>query len=109
MRRFAGVFGHLAGLLCVAGIVCYFTGPQLITIIAAVTSVVAGILNVLFGDQNNLASEITTYFVGAIIAVVFKLKFWGTVALVFCIVDVLLSLRGIIPLLFMLLCSPRRK
>jgi hypothetical protein len=75
----------LVGILCFAGIICFFTGHETITYFCAAFSILHSFLNVVFGEQNGFGTEILTIIVGVIVAVVFHLDMLGVVAVAICI------------------------
>ena len=85
MKKFVEILGTIEFLASLAGIICFFTGHQTITLFCAAFSILHSFLNVVFGDQNNLGTEIFTIFVALIVAVVFKLDMLSVVAVAVCI------------------------
>jgi len=85
MKKFVEVMGTIEFLTSLAGVICFFTGHQAITLFCAAFSLLHSFLNVVFGDQNNLGTEIFTVIVAMIVAVIFKLDMLGVVAVAICI------------------------
>lgn len=87
------VMSIVGTMAAITGTVCFFTPSVsvIVVYICAGVTILDSITQVLWGDQNNLATEILTYFIGAITAVVFKLNFWPTVAVSFCIAAVIFT------------------
>jgi len=85
MKKFVEVLGGIEFFVAIAGIVCFFTGHETITLFCAAFSILHSFLNVVFGEQNGFGTEFLTVFVGLIVAVVFKLDMFSVVAVALCI------------------------
>lgn len=85
MKKFVEILGTIEFLTSLAGIICFFTGHQTITLFCAAFSILHSFLNVVFGDQNGFGTEILTIFIGMIVAVVFRLNMLNVVAVAICI------------------------
>lgn len=85
MKKFVETLGAIEFLTSLTGIICFFTGHQIITLFCAAFSLLHSFLNVVFGEQNGFGTEILTIIVGMIVAVVFKLDMLGVVAVAICI------------------------
>lgn len=96
MKKFVETLGALEFIVALVGILCFFIGHPTITLFCAAFSLLHSFLNVVFGDQNNLMTEMFTIFVGMIVAVVFKLNMLNVVAVAICIGSVAIM---IVPLL----------
>lgn len=83
--------------IAVLGIIVYYaTDFSLVLYVCTGWLVVHSLLNCIYGGQNNLATEIMTFFVGAIIVWIFKIDFWRCIAVAFCYAEILFSIPGII-------------
>ena len=85
MKKYVEYMAVFEFIAVVAGIICYFTGHETITYFCAAFSLLHSFLNVVFGDQNGLGTEILTALVGMVVAVMFKLDMLGVVAVALCI------------------------
>jgi hypothetical protein len=85
MKKFVEYMAVFEFIAVVAGIICFFTGHETITLFCAAFSLLHSFLNVVFGDQNGLGTEILTMLIGVIVAVVFKLDMLSVVAVAVCI------------------------
>ena len=91
--------GTIEGITSLIGVILYFVGFKNLIFIFAGFSLIHSILNVAFGDQNNLATEIVAILIGVAVAYWRGLNPIMTAALALCICSVLMFLIGI-PLLF---------
>lgn len=81
----------------ILGIVVYFVSDYCIPLyFCAGWLILHSILNCIYGGQNNLVTEIATYFVGAVIALIFKLDFWPCIAVSYCFAEILFAIPAFI-------------
>lgn len=92
----------------IAGVVCYFLGADKILYICAALSLLHSVLNIRYGGQNNLATEVITVIVAALAALIFKLPYLRTICVFLCAAELFFLLLAIVPTLA-LLFRPRGK
>ena len=87
----------------IIGIISYFVFPAsfpLIVLVCACICILHSILNVLFGGQNNLATEIITILIGVAVAYFFHFNMRNSICVAICVAELLFS---VIPFLFLFL------
>lgn len=111
MRAIILITGKISSLLAIAGIVCYYLGFNNVTIGIGIFLLADSILQILFGYQNSLVTEIVAIIVGVIIAGTAKITLWSTMAVALCFESVLLTAFGLLRLirLFSSLGGEKRK
>lgn len=95
MHLFTLIFANITTLSSIVGIVGFFFSPT-ITIVCAAISLINSIIQVIWGDQTNIGTEIATIFVGIIIALIFHLPIINTIAIALCIVEAIIGILGYI-------------
>lgn len=80
----------------ILGIILYYASnlPFAVYICAGIL-IVHSLLNCKYGGQNNLVTEVATFFVGGLIAVFFKIDFWPCVAVSYCYAEIFFTIPGI--------------
>lgn len=99
MRTVTDVLGKLTTFATIVGIISFFWKfDSHITVLycCAGVSFLHSVLNVAFGDQNNLVTEGYTLAIGAIVAFVFKLPLLPMLALSICIGEVCFTIVAIL-------------
>lgn len=92
-------FQILSVIGSVLGIVFFFINP-IVTIICGAFSLVSSIINIIWGDQNNLGTEIFTIVVATVIFFFTETNWFEIVTFALCIVEVLLTIIGRIAMAF---------
>lgn len=83
--------------IAILGIVIYYTTDvSLLLCICVIWLLAHSVLNCVYGGQNNLVTEVMTFFVGGIIAYIFKINFVRCVAVAFCYAEVLFAIPGVV-------------
>lgn len=77
-----------------AGIIMFFTKP-VVTVFCGVFSIVESLLQVIFGEQNSIITEILTIVIAIVIAFIAKLSYMQTIGFALCVVNVLLYIIGL--------------
>ena len=85
--------GFISSISAIIGTVFWFINPT-ITIICAVISALNSIVQVCFGEQTNLVTEIATIIISAIIALIAKTPIFITICFGICITDAVMSILG---------------
>lgn len=94
----------------VLGIIIYYaTDFSAILYVCAGWLVLHSLLNCIYGGQNNLVTEVMTFFVGAIIVWIFKIDFWQCIAVAFCYAEILFTIPGIVLLASAMLSRKKEK
>jgi len=99
MRTVTNILGKLTTFATIVGIISFFWDfDSHITVLycCAGVSFLHSVLNVTFGDQNNLVTEGYTIAVGTIVAFVFKLPLLPMLALFICIGEVCFTIIAIL-------------
>ena len=109
MRKFLSFSGAFSTLASIAGIVFYFTGLQTYTIICAICTLIDSFLQIKFGEQNNLTTEIISIIIGIIIALFAKVNIIGCASVSLCIVNALMSILGIASIIIYVFTTPIAK
>lgn len=86
----------ISPLLSIAGIVFYFCGTPLITIIVAAISLTDSLLQRTVGQQNNLACECLALFIGCLISGFAHLPILPCLAIAVCFEHVIMTLGGLV-------------
>ena len=76
----------------IVGIVAFFLGAYWLVYICAALSVIHSLLNIRYGGQNNLGSEITALIIAAIVVLVAHLPGPPVMCVSLCMLDVLLGI-----------------
>ena len=83
-------------LICaILGIIFTFINP-IVSIICASICIIHSICNVIFGDQNNLSSEIMTVIGAVIIALIFDFNILNTICFFICLAEFILRIVSVI-------------
>lgn len=90
---FATIFGVLSTIAAIVGVVFFFINPT-VTIICAIISALNSLVQVIWGDQNNLNTEIATIVIGVIIALIADFSIFNTICFALCIVEALMTVIG---------------
>ena len=77
-------FSVIDTLSTIIGIIFYYIGLPIVTIISACLSILDSILQVKYGDQNSLATEVITVIIGVIVALIAKISIIPCVAVTIC-------------------------
>lgn len=104
MKKFVETMAIFTTIAAIVGIICYFTKVNnylTILYICAAASFLHSVLNVAFGDQNNLSTEKFTIILAVIVSLIFRLPIITMIALFICIFDFLFSLPGLIGMVLM--------
>ena len=85
------VIGFVASIV---GVIFFFTGGTNITCICAVISIADSVIQRIWGDQNNLITEIIAVIIGAVVSFFLPGGFLTFAALALCIETVVFTLFG---------------
>lgn len=85
------VIGFIASIV---GIIFFFKGDTNITCICAVISIADSVIQRIWGDQNNLITEIIAVIIGAVVSFFLPGGFLTFAALALCIETVVFTLFG---------------
>lgn len=96
----ASIFHVLSILAAIIGIIFFFINPA-ITIVCAIISVLNSIIQVVFGGQNNLNTEIATIIIAVIIALIIDTSIINIICFALCAADILMLISGWIFMLIM--------
>lgn len=102
MKKMLDVLRPLSVLFAAAGIVCFYLHLDTVVYIMALLLVLHSILNVRYGGQNNLATELLTVAIGAAVAWIFRVRFLPCLAVSLCFGELFFTLTGAVPMLFFL-------
>ena len=90
---FTNIVSVLSIVLCIVGIVFFFINP-IITVICGVFSALNSIIQILFGEQNGLTTEVITIAIAAVIAKITNSSTIIAICFGLCIIDLLFSIIG---------------
>ena len=93
MNRGVFYFGIMSAISSIVGVICYFINAG-ITIICGVVSLINSVVQITFGDQNNLGTEIFSVFVAVIISLIFNLPIFAFIGFILCVVEVIMAFLG---------------
>lgn len=96
MYKLFSVLKKLTIPASISGIVCYYLNYNVIVYVCAAMLLIHSYLNVKLGKQNNLATEVLTYFIGAAVAFIFKCDFIPCVAVAFCYAELLVTISAVL-------------
>lgn len=96
----AQISSIVSTLAAIVGIITYFINPT-ITIICGIISFINSLIQIFFGDQNNITTEIITIIIGLIAALIFDAPIFACICFALCIGEILLLLIGWLMLLFL--------
>lgn len=92
---FFSILGLISTIASIIGIIFFFINPT-VTIICAVISALNSILQVAFGDQNNITTEIVTIIIAVIVALIIQKPIFPIICFAICIADAIMSVLGLI-------------
>ena len=110
MRNLLTITNLLAIISSIIGVLSFFVFPayfSVIVLVCACLCMLHSVLNVIFGDQNNLTTEITTIIIGVIISLIFHLNMRNTICVSICVAEILFTLFPFLLILFSL--APKKK
>ena len=93
-----GIIGFVSSISAIVGVVFWFINPT-VTIVCALITIIDSIIQVIFGDQNNLTSEIATVIISAIISLIAKTPTFETICFGLCLVAAVFAIIGWISML----------
>lgn len=99
------VCGPVSIASATAGIVFFYEGYRDITVIFGAISLIISILDRIFGDQNNLVTEIFSILVGAVVSAFWDVGLIRCISLMTCIGDVAIFAVGFIQILLVMVVS----
>lgn len=93
MNRGVFYFRIMSAISSIVGVICYFINP-VITIICGVVSLINSVVQITFGDQNNLSTEIFSVFIAVIISLIFDLPIFAFIGFILCVVEIIMAFLG---------------
>ena len=102
MRGLTNFMGRFTTIAAVAGVVSYFWKfDSYLTVLYCCAGLcfLHSVLNVAFGDQNNLVTEGYTLVIGAVVAFVFKLPLLSMLALFICFGELVFTVFALLSFL----------
>lgn len=99
MYQISNISGFISSLTSILGTIFYFFNPT-VTIVCAILSILNSLIQVVFGDQNNLNTEIATIIIAAIVALFIKTSIFNFTCFAICAVDSLILIIGWIFMIF---------
>ena len=87
----------LTAPVSLAGIIFYYdyaTDLSLVVYICAGVDIFYSILNCIYGGQNNMITELCTCFIGAVVALIFKIEFFPCIAVAICYSELILVISS---------------
>ena len=99
---FSKISGVISTISSIIGIYAFFNNSISLLCWCAVISIANSFIQVIFGEQNNLNTEILTAIIFLIISFFTKSPWFVIVAFGFCLADTILSVLGWIGMLIML-------
>lgn len=90
---FISVIGAISTIASIVGAIFFFINPT-VTIICAIISALNSILQVTFGDQNNITTEIAAIIIAVIVALIIQKPVFLIVCFAICLVEALMSVLG---------------
>lgn len=86
-------FQAISSIGSVVGIVFFFINP-IITILCGVLSLLSSIINVTYGDQNNLSTEISTIIIASVVALFTNLNWLEFSTFLLCTAEIIVLIVG---------------
>lgn len=102
-KLFVSISGLIADIAGCTGIVMYFIGMPIITVICASITIIDSIVQVVWGGQNNFITEVIAIIIGIIVGYVFNIHIVNSISLVLCIFCTVFLVIGLIPLIRIML------
>ena len=99
MKTVANILGFLSFAASVVGIVLFFGKGADLIVWFALFSLLSSLVNVVWGDQNNLNTEILTIIIGAVISSFTALTLLSGISIALCVGDVVMQIIGYVALL----------
>lgn len=98
MQKLVTVSGYVAALVALVGIICFFSGYNTAAIICGVLTLVDSGIQIFWGDQNNIVTEVIAAVVGLLIGLFTDYSVLSCVAVCLCASTCLMSVLGLIGL-----------
>ena len=89
----------LSTISSIVGTIFFFINIK-VTIICAILAIIDSFIQVIFGDQNNLVTEILTVIVAVIVALIRDANIFHYAAFALCVVSAVFTVIGWIFMLF---------
>ena len=86
----------ISAITSIIGIIFFFCGYPIVTIVCAVISLVSSVVNVVKGEQHGFITEIITIIIGLIIALIANIDIINGIAVAICIGDAGLTVFGLL-------------
>lgn len=88
-----GLFSTLSTLVSIVGAICFFAFPPL-TYFCGAFSLLNSFIQLIFGEQKNLTTEISTAILGLIVALLVKGNILLYIAFMLCIGEIFTTIIG---------------
>ena len=99
-NSFSTTVGVVSTISAIIGIVFFFINP-IVTIVCGCITILNSLVQITFGGQNNIATEIITALIGLIVSLFVGSPIFLTICFALCIGDAVISTLGYVMLLFM--------
>lgn len=90
---FMSVISAVSIIASVVGIIFFLINPT-VTVVCGILTFLNSIIQVIWGDQNNLSTEFITIIISIIIALIAKLSTFHVVCFALCLVETLMTIIG---------------
>ena len=90
---FISILGAISTITSVIGIIFFFINPT-VTIVCAAISALNSLLQITFGDQSNITTEIVTIIIAIIVALIIQKPIFPIICFALCLGDTLMSVLG---------------
>lgn len=95
------IFGFASTISSIVGVIAFFTDSFPLLLICAGISLINSLIQVIFGDQNNLSTEISTVIISLIISFFVKAQWYIVISLGLCVVESAVCVLGWVTMLIM--------